>query len=568
MPTPYGRSWSNSTDKVTFTTLSIPTTFTICFWVSYRQPSDDFVVYEVNSSSQNSAGYNDTNDEIYINPHNGPGDSIFDGDLGSNGTYRHVAVAQTGSNMYIYVNGSLVSTTSNSSSSTFNALVAGNFQFGSYGTPDFEMADLRIYDTDLSATQISGIHTNGVIDSSPLTTNLLHRWFLGDDNVEDQYGSKNGTNTGTVQGTDIGRYVAPPATPVANTPTHFGATYFTASWSSTVNDDSYQLDVSTASNFSSFVSGYENLAVNSSSFTVVGLTENTTYYYRVRTVASGTIGSNSNVVTLTTNAYTTPVVPTATEALNVTSTSFSANWSTDLDTVSYRLDVSLNSGFTSFLSGYEDLTVASPPSSLTGLTQYTNYYYRVRGVNPAGTSANSNTINVFTELNVNENSTYGRYLLGSPADIAQLETIEISHSNFAATHYFVRNHTEGVTVTLENGNTQAFSYLPMKITEKGTGNDLDFGLLIEFGDLGELLPIDFDAVVTANGLFTEPTLIYRTYRSDDLTIPMVGPIQLSIKSFSFNQNGATFEAGSDNTNSQTTGELYTVSRFPMLRAFT
>ena len=108
----------------------------------------------------------------------------------------------------------------------------------------------------------------------------------------------------------------------------------------------------------------------------------------------------------------------------------------------------------------------------------------------------------------------------------------------------------------------------MKITEQGTGTDLDFGLLIEFGDLGELLPNDLDAVTTANGLFTEPTLIYRTYRSDDLTSPMVGPIELSVKSFSFNENGATFEAGSDNANSQTTGELYTVSRFPMLRAFT
>tara|TARA_Y100001973_G_C5178752_1_gene323592 strand:- start:1537 stop:1869 length:333 start_codon:yes stop_codon:yes gene_type:complete len=107
----------------------------------------------------------------------------------------------------------------------------------------------------------------------------------------------------------------------------------------------------------------------------------------------------------------------------------------------------------------------------------------------------------------------------------------------------------------------------MNISEQGTGSDLDFGLLIEFGDLGELLPDELDGVTAANGLFTEPTLIYRTYRSDDLTSPLVGPIELNIKSFSFNENAATFEASSDNANSQRTGELYTVSRFPMLRAF-
>ena len=346
-----------------------------------------------------------------------------------------------------------------------------------------------------------------------------------------------------------------------------GATYFDASWSTTSDDDSYRLDVSTASNFSSFVSGYEDLTVFLPSVSVTGLSENTVYYYRVRVVQNGVTGSNSNVVTVTTNALAIPFVPTAKPPKSVGLNSFSASWITHRDTTSYRLDVSLNSGFTSFVTGYQDLTVSSPLASVTGLTGNTNYYYRVRGNNAAGTSANSTIVNVYTELSVNDNNDYGRYLLGSPANVAQLETIEISHTNFAKTHYFVRNHTDGVTVILENGNSQTFSYLPMNISEQGTGSDLDFGLLIEFGDLGELLPDELDGVTAANGLFTEPTLIYRTYRSDDLTSPLVGPIELNIKSFSFNENAATFEASSDNANSQRTGELYTVSRFPMLRAF-
>ena len=67
----------------------------------------------------------------------------------------------------------------------------------------------------------------------------------------------------------------------------------------------YQLDVSSTSAFSSYVSGYQSLNVgNVVSRSVTGLSANTTYYYRVRaTNANGTSG-NSNIVSVTTSAAT------------------------------------------------------------------------------------------------------------------------------------------------------------------------------------------------------------------------------------------------------------------------
>jgi hypothetical protein len=162
---------------------------------------------------------------------------------------------------------------------------------------------------------------------------------------------------------------------------------------------------------------------------------------------------------------------------------------------------------------------------------------------------------------------YVQFFLNSSSNIAQLETIEISHPNFKNSHYAVRNHMKGITAKIETNEEIYFQYIPMEITENDSKGDLDYSLTIKFGDVGEFLPFDLDSIVIADGLFVEPTLIYRAYRSDDLEAPIFGPITLKIKNFAFDRYGAIFNAHADRANSQKTGELYTINRFPMMRAF-
>ena len=92
-----------------------------------------------------------------------------------------------------------------------------------------------------------------------------------------------------------------------------------------------------------------------------------------------------------------PDAPATPTFAAVTSTGFTVNWGVVPGAADYRLDVATDSGFTSFVSGYNDLTVAGLSQAVTGLAANTTYHARVRAVNATGTSANSPTANQTTD---------------------------------------------------------------------------------------------------------------------------------------------------------------------------
>jgi hypothetical protein len=147
----------------------------------------------------------------------------------------------------------------------------------------------------------------------------------------------------------------------------------------------------TTDNFKTTLGEKSSTGAFTSSLT--GLSAGTLYY--VRAYATNTTGTSyGGQVSFTTI----PAAPVAGDATAITQTGFTANWASSSGATGYYLDVATNSAFTGYyVSGYQDLDVGNVTSMVvSGLSELTTYFYRVRAYNANGTSASSNTIEVST----------------------------------------------------------------------------------------------------------------------------------------------------------------------------
>lgn len=163
---------------------------------------------------------------------------------------------------------------------------------------------------------------------------------------------------------------------------------------------------------------------------------------------------------------------------------------------------------------------------------------------------------------------YIQFFLNAQTTITGVDTIELSHPNIATTYYFNRQIVEGFTATDENMNSRLFTYAPLSVEKLQSNETLDQSFRISIGDVGNTLKKEVDAINNVSPPTSIPaTLIYRAYRSDQPTNILFGPIRLEIRTFSFSNQGASFEAEAPRVNIHGTGERYLISRFPMLRGF-
>ena len=78
-----------------------------------------------------------------------------------------------------------------------------------------------------------------------------------------------------------------------------------------------------------------------------------------------------------------------------------AGWEKVSGAIGYRLDVSTDASFSNFVNGYRDLDVGNVTGwVVTGLSQGTTYYYRVRAYDASGTSSSSDVMTASTTASI------------------------------------------------------------------------------------------------------------------------------------------------------------------------
>jgi FlgD Ig-like domain/Fibronectin type III domain/FG-GAP repeat len=182
-------------------------------------------------------------------------------------------------------------------------------------------------------------------------------------------------------------FYTPPPSPIINSATAVTNSSFSISWSPVSNVTGYKVDVSTVSNFSSFVAGFNGFVTTQTNVALSGLTPNQNYFVRVRSIR--TLGGESKISNVITT-LTAPAVPTANAATLIESTSFTANWTTVTGATSYQVEL-LNSDDTPVVGFPKSVTTVG--TSITGLPSGRIYKYRVRSSN-GSLSAQSNQITV------------------------------------------------------------------------------------------------------------------------------------------------------------------------------
>jgi hypothetical protein len=153
-------------------------------------------------------------------------------------------------------------------------------------------------------------------------------------------------------------------------------------WDSVPDALQYGLQLSTAPDFSSTVL---DTTVTGTSLTVTGLTNQTTYYWRVNSANTCAPGdwAESNFHVLCQPAATPSLLsPVANDTLDADQALL--EWDIILDATEYQLQVSTDPGFAGL---WIDTTLAVPQYTATGLSDSTTYYWRVNSTNDCETGS-------------------------------------------------------------------------------------------------------------------------------------------------------------------------------------
>lgn len=419
-----------------------------------------------------------------------------------NNHWVHMAVTFSGGapgtgTMKLYRNGVLVDSHTYTGSEPYTSASGQNYIGGIFDTDAGIMNyfftglidEVRIYDVALSAAQIQA----DMVSTTSADPTHLKAYYNFDE------GTPGGANTGIATLTDlsgngnhgtlvnfaktgftsnwVGSYAM--VVPTANAATNITSNSFDLNWTVPAfgagSIDNYRIEVSASSNFSSLITPPFYVSNSTFTYSLTGLSPNTTYYYKVSADKNQftTQGAFSNIITVTTLG----VLPVNLLSLNV-SKGKDANllqWSTSFEqnSKSFEVQRSIDGiNFTSISTIYSNGNSSSTKQYqyLDNLTLNTAqfYYYRLKMLDINGSykysdvvlikNAQDATITLYPNpstdnviINITDKS-----LLNTVASVSDISGKLIQNVNIiqTATSVNIKNYSLGVyVVTFANGQS-------------------------------------------------------------------------------------------------------------------
>jgi autotransporter-associated beta strand protein len=186
-----------------------------------------------------------------------------------------------------------------------------------------------------------------------------------------------------------------PIAPSGLTATAASSSEINLSWTNNAtNQTGFQIDQATSSDFTQNLTTV-TVGANATTYSAMGLSAGTTYYYQVRAVNSNGNSANSSPASATTLA-TIPVAPSGLTATAISGSQINLSWTNNAtNQTGFQIDQATSSDFTQNLT---TVTVGANVTSFSamGLSSTTTYYYRVRAFNSAGDSSNTSTASATT----------------------------------------------------------------------------------------------------------------------------------------------------------------------------
>jgi len=276
-----------------------------------------------------------------------------------------------------------------------------------------------------------------------------------------------------------------PSPPTGLAATTVSSSQINLSWTAPTNNGGatitgYKIERSTDSG-STWSSLVANTGSASTKYSDTGLTQSTSYAYRVSAINSAGASAPSNVSSATTpNNITAPSPPTGLTTTTVSSSQINLSWTTPSSNggsaiTGYDVDRSTNNGnsWSTVTSNTGSTTTAYND---TGLSPSTTYTYRVSAINSAGTGSPSN-ISFATTGTVTTNGIKLDNVQSTSGSTSTSNPIMLADFNVGTGN----NRLLVVGVSADNSNVGSITFGGVSLTKKVSSfhnNDAEFWYLV------------------------------------------------------------------------------------------